>query len=318
MPDALIFRTDAVPARDRFAAFYEEFVRRHVALEFRLRDDGAAFRGAIALRRAGAINIGLIETSACDSIRTRSLVRDGDDCVYACLCEDGGGYQSQSGDPGPIAKGAGILLDATQVGGLHLLKDTRFWTVRVPREQMARLVPRVARFSGMKLHNPAALRLLFGYLRGAYDIEWNHADRAGQLYGDHLVELIGLALDETDDPRRQEQHPGIAAVRRAAILRQIETNAHDPRLGAGTVASRLGITTRYLRLLLEATGKSFSEHLLHKRLDLAAALLRDPQRRDRKISDIAFACGFSDLSYFNRSFRRLHGATPSDIREGRP
>ena len=32
------------------------------------------------------------------------------------------------------------------------------------------------------------------------------------------------------------------------------------------------------------------------------------------ITEIAYEAGFSDLSYFNRAFRRAHGATPSDIR----
>jgi len=39
------------------------------------------------------------------------------------------------------------------------------------------------------------------------------------------------------------------------------------------------------------------------------------RRYDRLgITEIAYEAGFSDLSYFNRTFRRAHGATPSDIR----
>ena len=57
-----------------------------------------------------------------------------------------------------------------------------------------------------------------------------------------------------------------------------------------------------------------SHHLLEKRLEKAAALLRDGDWRDRKIADIALAAGFNDLSHFNRSFRRRFGATPSDLR----
>jgi AraC-like DNA-binding protein len=53
---------------------------------------------------------------------------------------------------------------------------------------------------------------------------------------------------------------------------------------------------------------------LERRLDKAAALLRDPRWRHRKIAEIAAEAGFTDLSYFNRAFRRHFGATPSDIR----
>jgi AraC-like DNA-binding protein len=37
--------------------------------------------------------------------------------------------------------------------------------------------------------------------------------------------------------------------------------------------------------------------------------------RHRKIADIAAEAGFTDLSYFNRAFRRRYGETPSDLRE---
>lgn len=33
-----------------------------------------------------------------------------------------------------------------------------------------------------------------------------------------------------------------------------------------------------------------------------------------KVSDIALACGFNEVSYFNRCFRRRFGLTPSAAR----
>jgi AraC-like DNA-binding protein len=36
------------------------------------------------------------------------------------------------------------------------------------------------------------------------------------------------------------------------------------------------------------------------------------------VSSVAFEVGFGDLSYFNRTFRRRFGATPSDVRAARP
>jgi AraC-like DNA-binding protein len=100
----------------------------------------------------------------------------------------------------------------------------------------------------------------------------------------------------------------------AAILRAIESQSNDPGLNATAVAVALGITPRYVHLLLEDTGKSFTHHVLERRLERAKILLRDPQWHRRKVADIAAEAGFTDLSYFNRAFRRHFGTTPSHIR----
>lgn len=46
-------------------------------------------------------------------------------------------------------------------------------------------------------------------------------------------------------------------------------------------------------------------------------MLSDARFADRGISAVAYDVGFSDLSYFNRVFRRRFGATPSDVRRRR-
>lgn len=107
-------------------------------------------------------------------------------------------------------------------------------------------------------------------------------------------------------------------IRRAAILRAIENRSGDPNLSAVAVAKLLGITSRYVHLLLEDTGKSFTHHLLGRRLEKAALMLRDARWDHRKIADIAVEAGFTDLSYFNRAFRRKFGMTPSGMRERGP
>src|ERR1700735_4190165 len=61
-----------------------------------------------------------------------------------------------------------------------------------------------------------------------------------------------------------------------AILHLIEIHSDDLELSAVTAARQLGVTPRYVHLLLRRTGKSFTRHLLETRLQNAAALLRDP------------------------------------------
>jgi AraC-like DNA-binding protein len=54
--------------------------------------------------------------------------------------------------------------------------------------------------------------------------------------------------------------------------------------------------------------------LTELRLRKAADLLTRAGGGGGRISDIAFDCGFNDLSYFNRCFRRRFGLTPSAAR----
>jgi AraC-like DNA-binding protein len=41
------------------------------------------------------------------------------------------------------------------------------------------------------------------------------------------------------------------------------------------------------------------------------------RQHDRlKVSEIAYACGFNEISYFNQAFRRRFGASPTQFRGG--
>ena len=131
----------------------------------------------------------------------------------------------------------------------------------------------------------------------------------------HVHDLVSLTLGATRDAGEVALGRGVRAARRQIIENEIVNNLGSGELSAGFVAARLGVTPRYVHLLLEETGKSFSHHVLERRLEKAAALLRDPRWRHRKIATIAAEAGLADLSYFNRAFRRHFGATPSGMRE---
>ena len=69
--------------------------------------------------------------------------------------------------------------------------------------------------------------------------------------------------------------------------------------------------------LLGETGQSFSERVLELRLQKVRAMLANPRYDSLKISDVAYACGFNEISYFNRCFRRRFGASPTQYRGGK-
>lgn len=58
-------------------------------------------------------------------------------------------------------------------------------------------------------------------------------------------------------------------------------------------------------------GTSFSEYLNHIRLERAKDMLCNT---DHIVSEIALDCGFQNVSYFNRLFKKQFNRTPKEIR----
>ena len=65
-------------------------------------------------------------------------------------------------------------------------------------------------------------------------------------------------------------------------------------------------------------GKPFSFGLMAARLRRARIYLLDPAQADLSIADIAFRCGFLDVSSFYRAFRAAYNVTPKSLREQAP
>lgn len=310
----MYFNTDALPHRNRFPVFCEEIVRCYTGLELRT-DDQPRFHASFELRRAGPVDIGRIAMSPVQSARTVALVRDGDDSLLVTLIEHGQGSQTQRENDQTLIAGDAVVCDCGYPGELNIVVDSRFWNLKIPRHRIAPLLPDGTKFAGARLNkNTLARRLLLGYLAETRHLDGSAGGRAIQLYGEHLIDLIALSLGAEGNARAIAEERGARAVRRAAILREIEQRSCDRGLSAATIARTLGITPRYVHLLLEETGRSFTHHVLEQRLAKAAALLCDPRWLNRKIAHVAAEAGFADLSYFNRVFRRYYGATPSDIR----
>lgn len=71
--------------------------------------------------------------------------------------------------------------------------------------------------------------------------------------------------------------------------------------------------SHFMRFFKSAMGTSFTSYLSSYRLSMAARLL---MLTNDSILDIALSCGYENLSYFNRSFKKRYKKTPSDTAEG--
>ena len=86
-------------------------------------------------------------------------------------------------------------------------------------------------------------------------------------------------------------------------------SAKDPDIIAATGKSREYV----LRTFKKVTGQTLHSVLIHNRIEYAKKILRSTQK---DIIDIAWDCGFDNLSTFYHVFRKSTGKTPKKYRDG--
>jgi len=83
-------------------------------------------------------------------------------------------------------------------------------------------------------------------------------------------------------------------------------------LGVDDMAAAAGLSrAHFSRAFRKEFGESPHVYLLTRRLERAAALLRNT---DRSVAEICFEVGLSSLGSFTTSFKRMFGATPTEYR----
>jgi AraC-like DNA-binding protein len=187
--------------------------------------------------------------------------------------------------------------------------------VRLPRAALSPLVRNIDDAVLCRIPSGTGmLSLLRNYVDAVFDDPTLAMPEMRQLIIAQLCDLIAVTLGATRDATAVAGGRGIRAARLRAIKSDIEAHLAYSDLSPGVVARRQGVSDSYIRKLFEGEGTSFSQFVLGRRLMRAQRMLTDRRWADRSIAWIAFETGFGDLSYFNRTFRRLYGNTPSEVR----
>jgi AraC-like DNA-binding protein len=116
-------------------------------------------------------------------------------------------------------------------------------------------------------------------------------------------------------PPKQQHGEGVGNSllirRRTLIRRYIESNHSNPiRLRDLAAELKVG-EDRATHLIRECCGQTFREILIEARLKTARELLR---LSSLPILEVALCSGFSEISHFNRIFRRRVGCAPNQYR----
>ncbi|MCP4618128.1 MAG: AraC family transcriptional regulator [Bradyrhizobium sp.] len=246
---------------------------------------------------------------------TRELLKSGRDLIAVSILRSGEASATQFGQELIGGVGSASVLAGTDPSVSTLSTDGSFITLALSRPAIAELAPDFASAFGKPIpSDDPALRLLIKYLDAVMAADELAHPHVARSVSSHILDLVALALGARGD-KAEAALGGAKAARLKALKSDVTSMLGNGELSSELIAGRHGISSRYVRKLFEQEGTSFTSFVLGERLTRVRRMLGDSRYAHLTIAQLAHACGFNDISYFNRAFRRHFGATPTDARE---
>jgi AraC-like DNA-binding protein len=236
------------------------------------------------------------------------------DNVLIHIPRSGGGFQMrQAGGEELVCRPGDIYVDPTEVTGVARFGagTASILYVSIPRPLLAGVADANLR---RRLGPAPEWRLFRDYVLSLHrELPHLRAEHAAR-HARHVHDLALLAFGATGDAREIARGRGLRHARLVALKADIDRHLTSERLCLGWLAARHGISERYIRALFADEDMGFNDYVAGQRLALAYRRLTDPASAARSVSQIAFASGFGDISWFNARFRRAFGMTPTEAR----
>jgi len=312
-----LFSTDQIPAEDQIDALQDILGNAMVGIKIR-EAPSTTLEAKISFKPLSSTKI-LTMDAVISMSRSHKLMRDQDDGFSLVTCCSGSmELNLLNGEGAQISAGMAVLMSHQRPAEITARKNINVNTIVLTREMVCQIIRDPHELTnGMRKGGNAAISLLCGYLGNLFQHEETLPEELQESTLGHLLDLIGYAYDPGSEWSMAAPNDGINAARRQKIDTMLSQNFRKFDASAKNFAPQLGMSPRMVHRLLEESGKTFSEHLMSKRLETAMSMLRDPRYNKMKVLDIALASGFADISYFNRVFRRRYGDTPNTFRTTR-
>jgi AraC-like DNA-binding protein len=275
-----------------------------------------SFQGVLTTLDTGLLQISSVKSTpaVCRTSTGRDRPRTDEAAFSLQLVHSGRCRITHAGVESHGMRGDMFLVDSNKTYELTFVEPIQGLVLLPPWSRFRVHAEKLEALAGQPLNvacGPGAV--LSNFIRAAWDQlaedvdeEWPHS--ATEVIWDLLEAVL------------RGERATLVATRRSARLRHeaatlVEEQFKDFAFLSSGMAAALGVSPRVLQLAFAEVGTTPSRFLLARRLDAVASRLTrldEPQR----ITDAALECGFSDLSYFSRAFRRRFGISARAFRQG--
>jgi AraC-like DNA-binding protein len=182
----------------------------------------------------------------------------------------------------------------------------------IAAEAKARRIDDIRHAPGEPIDDPV-IRSLGTSILGAFALP----AQANRMFLDHILMAVATHASTSYGGLQPGSHTdcrGLAAWQERRAKEIISANLSG-EIEVADLAAECAISISHFRRgFRSSTGVAPHQWLLHRRVDLAQALMRES---GASLAEIALECGFADQSHFTRVFRRLVNASPGQWRRDR-
>lgn len=304
------FSTDTLPPALRLRA-WQGFVR-DTFVDVHVQPQGAEpFSSAAEYCSLDSLRLGVVRTQR-SFVEHLAQGEGAQDSFMLHLQERGRCLHGQHGHQALLERGQVSLSDMSRPYRLDVSDDNRMMLAVLPAAKLRSRLPQapdiVCQAGG---RGQRAVALLIALLRSVVAQQRldPQADPVDEQLEDIVLDLVGAAFRTLPPTAPADAH----AQRRRCVQDFVARHLGDPTLRLGGAAATLGLSERQVQRAFAEAGTTFSLYLLEQRLQAAYTRLRR-EGPSASVTRIALDCGFNDLTYFGRAFRRRFGVSPRDAR----
>lgn len=312
MPLLKLVSTANTPMRDRATQWNAAIADTYFPLHLHFRDP-LSFQGQLSSMKIGDVGLSRLISSPVNYERRRAQIKHTRDEKYLItipICSSVEFHQLGKFvkcDPG------GFIIQRGEEPYRFLYKNPNDLIVmKVTKSSLAERVRQPDRFCAKVVDATNGCAKLFtNMVMHAHEQVREAKSTSHETVGRHLLELLGLALEEQPDIGMSNS----SSVRAAHINRVdqfVRANLNNPKLSPELISSACGISKRYLHDLFKDVNGTVCQHIRDQRL--IATRDRLAQGNEDNIADLAYRFGFSDHAQFSRLFKTKFGMPPSQFR----
>ena len=263
----------------------------------------------------GALRIARLTCDKAMIERSASHIARRNARTYLLLLQVQGNVEvTHYGNVDMMTEGDIMLIDSAAPLSIKCGSDIAMLVLRIDATTLKEHLPSPECFCGRALRAGEGLTetagamaiSLFGHLEAGLALHYQ--ERVAR----HLLDMVATAYAvsfDTPSPRSS-----IVSGRCATVKLFIEQHLRDPEMTPCSIALKMKLSSRYLRMIFASENETVSAYILRRRLEQCARQIADPAWRGHSMTEIAFGWGFNSAPHFTRTFRDRYDMPPREYR----